>query len=812
MDLTAAQREAVGHDGPRLAVLGAPGTGKTVALVARHRRLVARYRPGRVLVVCRHRAAAARFLAAAFPHLRGGYDTVPVATVHGLAYDLLRRSGSTVALAAEGEQRVLVARLLADEDPAAWPVWGRFLGRPGFVEEVVRGLAGVDGAASPELAAFASRYRSALAGAGLVDAAGLLAAGAELAAGPGVGDRFDHVMVDDASALPAEGALLVARLVDASEGGLTVAADPAEGKWGALAGEAHQVELDQRFRVAPPGRLVQCPHPSVEAEAIAGELLAAARAGVPWSGMAVLVRGLGRRARAVGRALARHGIPAAPVPALTRDEPAVEAVVDLLRWVAGGDRPIEGDARLEGLEALRDRLRVRLAAGDTAADLAYEVWASAFAGRGGEAGLGAVADRALDGLVALVDGLRAYGDRHPGATLGETLAALGAGELVPAPWRAVAPVAGDGVTITSVAGAAGLEWRMVVVAGCVEGELPRPAARLSLFGPTPPGGIDEERRLFALATSRATESLVAVAAPEPGVLLSRFVEHWTPAGVTWPEAPGQPAAARAATAGAAPVWPSGQLTLSASQLSAYDDCPQRYAFQYVLRARDEPGVHAGLGSLVHKVLERFLDPAAEDPPPRTLEGLSRVADEVWDDGIARYRPQAEQARRDFVSMLASWWETEGAALPEVLAVERRFEIPVGPHRMTGSIDRIDRAADGVAVRVIDYKTGKTEPRPGDVDDDLQLAIYHLAATRDPELAALGPAAQLELHYLRSMRTYAQPITDDHAARTEARVLEVADRILAEEFDPSVHANCRTCAFHRLCRLQPEGRTVGTGAP
>lgn len=851
--LTPAQRHAVEFEGPRLAVVGAPGTGRTTALLARHQALVGRLRPERVLVVCRHRAAAQRFLAAALPYLRGGYDTVPVTTVFGLAYDLVRRTGADVALASDGEQRALVERLLAAEDRSGWPVCSRLLGRPGFVDEVVRHLAtwrehgteGPLGAASAggswaELAAFAPRYEEALAESGLVDAAGLLAAGTALAAS--AVERFDHVLVDDASALPMAGARLVEGLVEGGGVGLTVAVDPADGEGAArVAGGAVEVVLDQRFRVSPPARLVQCPHPSVEAEAVAGELLAAARSGVPWSEMAVLVRGLGRRARAIGRALARHGIPAVPVPALAQEEPAVEAVVDVLRWVGGRDlperllvspvaglspaesravrlearaegRPVEQDPRLRELVTLRDHLQARVAAGGTAADLAYEVWAAAFGG-GDRAGLGAAADRALDALVALVDGLANYAERHPGATLGQTLDALDAGDLVPSPWRAVAPASAGGVTIASIAGAAGLEWHTVVVAGCVEGELPRGAPRAGLFDPAAlgvpsTGDLEAERRLFGLATSRATKSLVAVAAPEPGVLLSRFAESWKPAGVTWPTPPGQPPPGRAATAGSVPVWPSGQLTLSASQLATYDDCPLRYAYQYVLKARDEPGVHAGLGNLVHKVLQRFLDPDAEDPPPRTLEGLTEVAAQVWDDGIARYRPQAEQARRDFVSMLASWWETEGAARPEVLAVERRFEIPVGPHRLAGFIDRVDRAADGSGVRVIDYKTGKSEPRPGDVEEDLQLAIYHLAATRDPDLAALGPPVQLELHYLRSMRTYAQPIRADHAARTEERVLQVAERILAEEFEPSVHANCRTCSFHRLCPLQPEGRNVG----
>ena len=587
--------------------------------------------------------------------------------------------------------------------------------------------------------------------------------------------------------------------------------------------------LSHSFRVAAPGRLVRCGHPSVEAEAVAGELLAAHSAGVAWTDMAILVRSYGRRARSIGRALARHGIPVVPVPELAPEEPVVRAVVDLLRWVDGdaGARerliasplarldpftvrdirrnPQADDPRLAHLVSLRDHLRTRQQAGDTPSDLAYEAWAQGLTDLG-TTGLGAVDDRALDALVAFVDGLASHGERHPGATLGETLAAWSEGDLAPATWRLAGSTGAEGVTITSIAAAAGREWHTVVLAGCVEGELPSIGSRMPVFD-RPMPGLAEERALFALATSRATSTLIATAAPEPGVLLSRFVESWTAdQAPRLPLAPGQLPPARSQTAGAVPVWPSGSLLLSATQLDTYDDCPLRYAYSYALRARDEAGVHAYLGTLVHDVLAKFLAPAS--PAPRTYDGLMGVAAEVWTDDVARYRPQIEEARRDFLNMVRGWWDKEGADLPDVLDTERRFEVDVGPHRMTGSIDRLDRVPGGL--RIVDYKTGKKEPGSAGVADDLQLAIYHLAASRDPELAAHGPPAQLELHYLRSMRTYQQPVTDDHEARTEERVLAVADEILAERFLPAVDATCRYCSFHRLCPLQEEGREVDGG--
>ncbi|MGH9278322.1 MAG: PD-(D/E)XK nuclease family protein [Acidimicrobiales bacterium] len=849
MELTSEQRAVVDHEAPRVVVMGRPGTGKTVTLLGRYRRLLERHRASRVLVLCADRAAADRFVDALLPLTGQGFDSLPVTTVYGLAFDIVSRSGRAVRLAAAAERRVDIARLLAVEDPSDWPVLGGLLGRPGFTAEVAAAFdaateAGLDvadaaGGPWPELAGFARRFRASMAATGRLDPAALLDEAVALA--PAHRARFDHVIADviaeviadviadDAGALSPSGARLVGALTgEPGPVGLTAAGAALGTDIGA---NAVEVTLTQPFRVVPPGRLVRCDHPSLEPEAVAAELLRRHQAGVAWSAMAVLVRHLGRRARSIGRALARHGIPVVPVPALAPDEPVVRAVIDLLRWVDGDEaaldrllvsplarltptavRRLRRDPQAERpphLVALRDGLRARAAAGDTPADLAYEAWAAGLA-QVGATSLGAVDDRALDGLVSFVDGLVAYADGHPGATLAGTLAAIEQGALAPTPWRAAASAGVDGVTIAPISAAGGREWHTVVVAGCVEGELPRAGAGsapfdLTALGDEPP--FVRERRLFALATSRATHSLVATAAPAPGVLLSRFVEAWPTEHARFLAAPGQPPPVRPATASTTPIAPERRLVLSASQLDTYDDCPLRYAYQYVLRARDEPGVHASLGILAHEVLADFCDPDRPEPVDRTLDGLLAVAATHWRDEVARYRPQIEEVRRDLVAMLTAWWECEGgqeALAPEVLAVERRFDIEVGPHRLVGSIDRVDRCGDG-GLAVIDYKTSKREPRPDDVVDDLQLAVYHLAATRDEGLARLGAPTRLELRYLRTMNVFQQPITDDHAEHTEERVLAVADRILAEDFEPSVDANCRTCAFHRLCPLQPEGR-------
>jgi DNA helicase-2/ATP-dependent DNA helicase PcrA len=58
------------------------------------------------------------------------------------------------------------------------------------------------------------------------------------------------------------------------------------------------------------------------------------------------------------------------------------------------------------------------------------------------------------------------------------------------------------VTLSTVHRAKGLEWRVVFVIGLCDGSFPLP----SLPG-DPPGRLDEERRLFYVAVTRARDQL-----------------------------------------------------------------------------------------------------------------------------------------------------------------------------------------------------------------------------------------------------------------------------------------------------------------
>jgi putative RecB family exonuclease len=540
--------------------------------------------------------------------------------------------------------------------------------------------------------------------------------------------------------------------------------------------------------------------------------------------------------------------------------PAVDLAPAELRWlrrrrdrdsVAVVDHP-----RVAALLALREEVAPRVASASPG-DLVHAVWAPLLGGMVPDPGSrrsDPAGNRALDSVTAYLAAVSRRSSHDPTWRMADELALADGPDLDAEPWAPAPLQDADRVSISTIWTAGGRSWDVVVVPGCLEGEFPHLSGTTRFFddavithavaegasatatagAPTlaqrRQASLERERRLFELASTRARGRLVLTAGPAPGQTVSRFLSGVAPAppavrgcilrgGGTGP-------APLEATEGLQPVFPSRRLELSASRLMLYDDCPLRYFYRYVVGVQGPGGVAASMGTVVHAALAEFLDPTqhpdasgaddAAGPGGHSWPALEAIGRRLWEDEgwgatIAPYQPMREQARRDVFTMLQSWWDTESAAAgaagawPDVVAVEYPFEIEVGDHRVRGYIDRIDRVEGGLAI--VDYKTGAHVMPAAEAADDLQLATYHLAVLRDPALASLGPPVSLELWYLRSGVAVGQPIAVGHAERTEQRIIDAAERILAEAFDPSVEADCEHCEFHRLCPLQIRGRHV-----
>ena len=213
-------------------------------------------------------------------------------------------------------------------------------------------------------------------------------------------------------------------------------------------------------------------HPDevAEATAIAADLRRLADQGVPWSEMAVLFR-INAQSEAHEEALTERGIPYV-VRGAARffDRPEVRQAVTLLRGTA---RAGEGGGDL--VEAVR-------------ATLSTMGWSHE-----PPAARGQVRDR-WESWQALVDQAAELAASDPDADLGRFV-----DDLDRRASEQHAPVA-DGVTLTTLHAAKGLEWDSVFVAGVQDGTLPISMAE-------GPAEVEEERRLLYVGMTRARRTL-----------------------------------------------------------------------------------------------------------------------------------------------------------------------------------------------------------------------------------------------------------------------------------------------------------------
>jgi DNA helicase II / ATP-dependent DNA helicase PcrA len=426
----------------------------------------------------------------------------------------------------------------------------------------------------------------------------------------------------------------------------------------------------------------------------------------------------------------------------------------------------------------------------------------------------------------------------------------------------------DAVELVSIYHVAQHDWDVLIFPSMVEGNWPRVERVVEggwdireVLSPVAAGrverhdldhaSVESQRLVLQDACRRASTSIVAIAAPDPGVLVSRFVEGWPEAdlkqGVGTMSHTTRPAGSFETsptgsfetsptgsfeTSNEVPCFPLGSLQLSATRLDTFENCPLNFAYQYVAGVRGAGGVPASVGTMVHATLEAFLlpsaltnsDPLIETPSAaqalaraqaaigdRSLDRLLDLLDQHWDSSAFPYRPQEADYRSRAEQWVRDWWDKEVPKLQAVIAVEHKFNVAVGPHNLTGSIDRISISSDGL-VEIVDYKTGSPPARRDRIDSkNLQLATYHLAASSDPILQPYGVPEILRLHYLAEGVDVDQPVRPGHVEETKARILSMATDILSESFEPSVEAECKYCNFKVLCPLQSEGRSIESTA-
>jgi DNA helicase-2/ATP-dependent DNA helicase PcrA len=244
--------------------------------------------------------------------------------------------------------------------------------------------------------------------------------------------------------------------------------------------------------------------------------------------------------------------------------------------------------------------------------------------------------------------------------------------------------------------------------------------------------------------------------------------------------------------------PRQSLSLSPSSIGSYETCPLQYRFSridHIPGKEDKP--YFTFGRVIHAVLEAYHEPDGEHHGRPLLELL----EEKWESEGFTFPQEEDQYRADARKLLTAY-EQALAAPPPVLAVEHHFSFPLDDITLTGRIDRIDLDKAGRAA-LVDYKTSRRRMTEKEAAADPQLALYALYMRQAGEIEDRKVPAKVEdmdliYYFLRSDEPQVVVHMDDATLDAfRQRVAEVADGIRRRQFPHRKGFHCGYCDYKDL---------------
>lgn len=231
--------------------------------------------------------------------------------------------------------------------------------------------------------------------------------------------------------------------------------------------------------------------------------------------------------------------------------------------------------------------------------------------------------------------------------------------------------------------------------------------------------------------------------------------------------------------------------ISYSQIDNYLICPLRYKYSYTLRVPTPPNHSLSFGNTIHETLKEFHTQKMFGKRP-TLEELLSIYEKRWDPlGYVdeKHRKQRFESGKD---LLKKYYEKNIDLDVKHVGLEKSFVLDIDGIKLKGKIDRIDKLPDG-KVEIIDYKTGTTKTQK-EVDDDVQMTIYTMAAT---EALKIRPD-MLSLYYLESGDKLSTNRTAKQVEAQKEIIKGVVEGIKEGNFEPKPGYDCKWCDYKEIC--------------
>lgn len=378
----------------------------------------------------------------------------------------------------------------------------------------------------------------------------------------------------------------------------------------------------------------------------------------------------------------------------------------------------------------------------------------------------------------------------------------------------------DSVKIMTIHGSKGLEFDSVFVVNMVQGRFPTrrrsdkiqlPDELISEILPEGDPHIQEERRLFYVALTRAKKRLYLVSAEDYGgkrkKKVSPFVneikEHVLTVGEISEEEPTlQKEQVKKKNEKLTEKRFNFKLPskLSYTQVMAFETCPKQYKYRHILGIGGRGSASQSYGNSMHNALAKFYQEIIDsrqkdlfnDLPGATLDRLLELYQESWIPYYYDSKSHEKKKKEQGLEALKAYYDANKDSFSRVSMIEKGFNVKIGDYTFRGVIDRVDDLGDG-RVEIVDYKTGKTR-KQRQVDTDKQLTLYAIAV----EQVFKKTLDRVSLYFLNEGVKVESVRTDEDKNLFVREIAELASGLKESTFEATPGFHCKFCDYYGIC--------------